>query len=81
MVPWLIPAFVVFAFIVIAVAPPLVAIGLVLLVFTVIAVKLYRVNKRLTYEEIRSRDPLFRGWDDFRHGRGYRGLDNDDPAH
>jgi hypothetical protein len=80
MVPWLLPGFVVFVIIIIGLAPGLVAIALMLLAFAVIGATLYRVNKRLTYEEIRETDPLYRGWDDFRRGRGYRGLDSDGSA-
>lgn len=78
--PWLIPGFVVLLVVDLGAAPRLVAIGVMLLMLAVVAVILYRSNQGQDYIELRRTDPLYRGLDDYRQGRGYRGLDQDGPA-
>ena len=55
---------------------PGVGLAMLLVLVGAIAVRRYRVVKDLDYYELRRQDPYFRSWDDYRHGRGYRGLDS-----
>jgi hypothetical protein len=77
LVPWLIPLLIVVVVVVVGVAPLLVALPLLALIFGSIGVALLRANRGQSYHELRGDDPLYRGFDDFRRGRGYRGLDDD----
>jgi hypothetical protein len=79
-VPWLIPLLIVVVVVVIGVAPTLVALPLLALIFGSIAVALLRANRGQSYEDLRQTDPLYRSLRDYRRGRGYRGLDGDGPA-
>ena len=84
LLPWIPVLFLVAVLAVIIAAPAFVSIPVVIVaVLTVcgrIAVTLYKANRDVPYYELRRRDPLYRSFDYFRRGRGYRGLDQDGPA-
>jgi hypothetical protein len=80
LVPWLVPLLIVFVIFVVVVVPALVAVLVLALVFGAVGWTLYRASRRMSYSELRREDPLFRSLEDFRRGRGYRGVDGDGPA-
>jgi hypothetical protein len=84
LVPWIAVLLLVAVLAVIVAAPALVSIPVVIVAVLAvcgrIAMALYKANKDVPYHELRRRDPLYRSFDDFRRGRGYRGLDQDGPA-
>jgi hypothetical protein len=80
LVPWLLPAFFVLVVLAFGALPLLGGAALVLLVLGAICVTLYRATENMDYVQMRREDPLYRGFDDFRRGRGYRGLDSDSRA-
>jgi hypothetical protein len=66
--------------VVVGVAPLLVALPLLALIFGSVGPALFRANRGQSYQELRRNDSLYRGLVDFRRGRGHRGLDDDRPA-
>jgi hypothetical protein len=80
LVPWLTPLLIVVVIVIGTTAPIFVAVPGLVLLFGSIVVALFRATKGQTYEDLRRTDPLYRGLDDFRRRRGYRGLDGDGPA-
>ena len=77
LVPWLVPAGIVLTVVVMAVAPFVVVLALLLVICVAIGLVRSRSNRGRGYYEMRREDPLYRDLDDYRRGRGYRGLDRD----